>query len=105
MKGFAISDLPFAIGDWSGRVKWRELNEQHGKVQAYFAFHQLPFNTITVVMKTALEPVASISAVRQQAIAALCPHDARHQSGSHGVLAQALGHLGDHPQPLDRTGA
>jgi predicted permease len=52
-----------------GRVKWRQLNEQRGNVQAYLPFLQLPLKTMTVVMKTALEPEASLPAARQQVLA------------------------------------
>ena len=52
-----------------GRVKWRQLNEQGENVQAYLPFLQLPLKTMTVVMKTALEPEASIPAARQQVLA------------------------------------
>src|SRR5262245_31214263 len=52
-----------------GRVKWRQLNEQGGNVQAYLPFLQLPFNRMIVTLKTTLEPEALVSAVRAQVLA------------------------------------
>jgi predicted permease len=51
-----------------GRVKWRQLNERGEKVQAYLPYLQLPFSTMTVVLRTALAPDAVIPAARRQVL-------------------------------------
>jgi putative ABC transport system permease protein len=50
-------------------VKWRRVNEPQGNVQAYLPFLQLPFTSMTVLVKTTLAPETFIPAARQQVLA------------------------------------
>jgi len=52
-----------------GNVKWRHLAEPRGNVQAYLPFLQLPFQSMTVAVKTTLPPETLVSAVRRQVLA------------------------------------
>ena len=52
-----------------GNVKWRHLNEPRGNVQAYLPFLQLPFQSMTMAVKTTLPPETLVSAVRRQVLA------------------------------------
>ncbi len=49
-----------------GTVKWRQLSERGGIVQAYLPYLQMPFSTMTVVLRTALPPDVVIPAARGQ---------------------------------------
>ncbi|HZE69968.1 MAG TPA: ABC transporter permease [Pyrinomonadaceae bacterium] len=49
-----------------GRVKMEGLSQDSNRVQGYFAFSQLPFNGMTVIIKASRDPNQLIAAVRDQ---------------------------------------
>ncbi|MFY9553404.1 MAG: ABC transporter permease [Blastocatellia bacterium] len=51
------------------RVKMDGLSEDSNRVQSYYPHRQLPWGGMTVVVKTANDPMGIISAVRQQVLA------------------------------------
>ena len=50
------------------RVKMDGLNEDSNRVQSYYPFRQLPNGGMTVVVKTANDPMGIVSAARQQVL-------------------------------------
>jgi putative ABC transport system permease protein len=49
-------------------LKWRRLAENAGNVQGFLPFLQLPLNSMSIVIKTSLEPAALVTAARQQVL-------------------------------------
>jgi putative ABC transport system permease protein len=49
-----------------GRVKMEALNQDSNRVQGYFAYAQMPNNSMTVIAKAATDPNQLIAAMRQQ---------------------------------------
>jgi len=52
-----------------GRVRMEELKSNTGFAQGYFAFEQMPFAGMTLVVKSTLDPNTLIASVRQQVLA------------------------------------
>ncbi|MBS1806991.1 MAG: ABC transporter permease [Acidobacteria bacterium] len=52
-----------------GRVKMEGLNQESNRVQGYFPFLQIPERAMTIVVKSAIDPLQMINAARQQVTA------------------------------------
>ncbi len=62
------NDPPITVIGIVRRVKMDGLNEDSNRVQSYFPFRQLPNGGMTVVIKTANDPMGIVSAARQQVL-------------------------------------
>src|SRR5262249_60297502 len=52
-----------------GRVRMEELKSATGFVQGYFAYEQMPFSGMTLVVKSTLDPASLIATVQRQVLA------------------------------------
>jgi putative ABC transport system permease protein len=62
------NDPPITVIGIVRRVKMDGLNEDSNRVQSYYPFRQLPNGGMTVVVKTASDPMGIVSAARQQVL-------------------------------------
>jgi putative ABC transport system permease protein len=62
------TDPPITVVGIVRRVKMDGLNEDSNRVQSYFPFRQLPNGGMTIVIKTANDPMGIVSAARQQVL-------------------------------------
>ncbi len=63
------SDPPLTVVGVVRRVKMDGLNEDSNRVQSYFPFRQMPSGGMSVVVKTANDPMGIVTAARQQVLA------------------------------------
>jgi predicted permease len=63
------NDPPITVVGVVRRVKMDGLNEDSSRVQSYYPFRQLPNGGMTVVVRTANDPMGIVSAVREQVLA------------------------------------
>jgi putative ABC transport system permease protein len=63
------NDPPITVVGVVRRVKMDGLNEDSSRVQSYYPFRQLPNGGMTVVVRTANDPMGIVSGVREQVLA------------------------------------